>query len=492
MPLESPAPLRSYNPFVVLVQDLLDERSATVPFPPGETRPSLRRTQRFANEPLPLLLESYERYGPVFTLRLFHANSVFALGPAANHYITVSHASNFLYRTSYFRDLMGFAGDGLLTTDGDFHRASRRIMLPAFHHERILSSLDTMLTETLSALDSFTPGATVDLYAWTRRLALRIAMRALFGLDPDGPAARSIDAAALFEQTLSFYARDYTLRMLRGPLSPWDRQQKATRALNRLIYSEISHRRSTGERGDDVLSLLIDATDEDGATALTDLQIRDEVMTLLFAGHDTTTSTIAFMFHQLAHHPDVVERLLAEQDAQLAGGLPTPTQLMGDGLPYLEQVLDETLRLYPPAWIGPRRSVNPFELHGHTVPGGAFVNYCSWASHRLPDVFPEPEAFRPERFTPEAKAALPRGAYIPFGGGSRTCIGMRFGQLEVRTIATLILSRFTLATPTDFRLAIRQMPTISPRDGLPVIVSPRAATPTAPLSRIGVESATFS
>jgi cytochrome P450 len=495
MPLESPAPLRSYNPFVVLVQDLLDERSATVPFPPGETRPSLRRTQRFANEPLPLLLESYERYGPLFTLRLFHANSVFALGPEANHYITVSHASNFVYRTSYFRDLIGFAGDGLLTTDGPFHRASRRIMLPAFHHERILSSLTTMLEETDSALESFTPGddATLDLYAWTRRLALRIAMRALFGLDPDGPAARSIDAAALFEQTLSFYSRDYTLRMLRGPFSPWDQQQKATRALTRLIYSEISRRRATGARGDDVLSLLIDATDEDGQAALTDLQIRDEVMTLLFAGHDTTTSTIAFMFYELARHPDVVARLIAEQDAQLAGNaLPTPSQLMGDGLPYLEQVLDETLRLYPPAWVGPRRSVAPFELHGHTVPAGAFINYCSWASHRLPDVFPDPHSFRPERFAPEAKAALARGAYIPFGGGSRTCIGMRFGQLEVRTIATLILSRFALSLPPDFRLTIRQMPTISPREGLPVVVSPRAATSSAPLSRIGVESAAFS
>lgn len=483
MPLDSPAPLRSYNPFVVLLQDLLDERAATVPFPPGDTRPSLSRTQRFANEPLPLLLESYERFGPVFTLRLFHANSVFVLGPAANHYITVSHASNFLYRTSYFRDLMGFAGDGLLTTDGDFHRASRRIMLPAFHHERILSSLDAMLSETVSALQSFTPGTTIDLYAWTRRLALRIAMRALFGLDPDGPAARSIDAAALFEQTLSFYSRDYALRMLRGPLSPWDRQQKATRALTRLIYSEISRRRATDERGDDVLSLLIDATDEDGQTALSDLQIRDEVMTLLFAGHDTTTSTIAFMFHELARHPDVVDRLLAEQRAQLADtALPTPTQLMGDGLPYLEQVLDETLRLYPPAWIGPRRSVAPFELHGHTVPGGAFVNYCSWASHRLPDVFPDPHSFRPERFTADAKAALPRGAYIPFGGGSRTCIGMRFGQLEVRTIATLILSRFALSPPPDFRLAIRQMPTISPRQGLPMIVQPRTTAPQSDLA----------
>lgn len=484
MPLTSPAPLRSYNPFVVLVQDLLDERAATVPFPPGETRPSLARTRRFADEPLPLLLESYERFGPVFTLRLFHSNAVFALGPAANHYITVSHASNFLWRTSYFRDLIGFAGDGLLTTDGDFHRRSRLIMLPGFHHERILSSLDTMLTETTSAIDSFVPGATIDLYTWTRRLALRIAMRALFGLDPDGPASRSIDAAALFEQTLSFYARDYTLRMLRGPFTPWDRQQKATRALNGLIYSEISRRRSTGERGNDILSLLMDATDEHGA-ALTDPQIRDEVMTLLFAGHDTTTSTVAFMFYEFARHPDVVARLLAEQRDQLAGRIPSPSQLMGDGLPYLEMVLDETLRLYPPAWVGPRRSVEPFELGGHPVPGGVFVNYCSWASHRLPDVFAEPDVFRPERFAPEAKSALPRGAYIPFGGGSRTCIGMRFGQLEIRTIATLILSRFALSLPDDFRLTIRQMPTISPREGLPMHVSPRGTdVPSSDLAAI--------
>jgi cytochrome P450 len=474
MALESPPPLRTYNPFLAVAHDLLDERAASVPFPPGETRFSMARTKRFANEPLELLLDSYERFGPVFTLRLFHGNAVFALGPAANHYITVSHASNFLWRTSYFRDLIGFAGDGLLTTDGEFHRASRRIMLPAFHHERIIASVDTMLTETEAALESFNPGEIIDLYVWTRRLALRIAMRALFGLDPDGLEARSIDAAKLFEQTLSFYGTDYALRMLRGPLTPWDQQQKATRKLNGLIYSEISRRRSTGERGEDVLSLLIDASDEDGA-ALSDSQIRDEVMTLMFAGHDTTTSTVAFMFHELSRHPEVVAGLVAEQEANFIDGRPSATQLMGSGLPYLEMVLDETLRLYPPAWIGPRRSIEPFELSGHEVPGKAFVSYCSWASHHLADVFPEPESFRPERFAAEARSALPKGAYIPFGGGSRTCIGLRFGQLEIRTIATLILSRFTLSLLDDFRLTIRQMPTISPKQGLPMIVGSRVA-----------------
>jgi cytochrome P450 len=461
----------------VLLSDLRDERSATVPFPPGETRLSLMRTRRFANEPLPMLLDAYDRFGPIFTLRLFHSNVVFMLGPAANHYVTVSHASNFLWRDGHFRDLIGLMGDGLLTIDGDFHRRSRRIMLPAFHREHIAASVGLIVEEAERALEQLTPGATIDLYAWTRRLAMRVAMRALFGLDPDGRAARSVDAASLFEEALAFYASDYLLRVFRGRLSPWARMQAAARKLDEVIYSEIRLRRASGDRGEDILSLLLDAQDEDGDT-LSDAQIRDEVMTLLFAGHDTATSTISFMFYELARNPQIVARLLAEQDRELAGGRPTESQVLSGELKELEMVLDETLRKYPPAWVGPRRSVEPFEFEGQMVPGNAFVNYCSWASHHLPDVFDEPEAFRPERFTPEGRATMPKGAYVPFGGGSRTCIGMRFGQLEVRTIATMILSRCTLSLPRDFELTIRQMPTISPKAGLPMIVHRRAASST--------------
>jgi cytochrome P450 len=470
--LVGPPPLLDLNPFAAVFADLREERSATVPFPPGETRFSLPRTRRFADDPLPLLLESYERFGPIFTLRLFHSNVVFMLGPEANHYITVSHAANFTWRESHFRDLIGLMGDGLLTIDGEFHRRSRMAMLPGFHRERIAASVDVMVAESTSALDRLNPGERIDLYAWTRRLALRIAMRALFGLDPDGATARSVDAAGLFEQALSFFSSDYALRMLRGPYTPWARLQQAARSLDRLIYSEISSRRDSGERGEDILSLLLDAHDEDGTT-LTDLQIRDEVMTLMFAGHDTTTSTVAFMFYELAHHPEIVSRLIAEQASQMPNGQPSAAQLMSGELGELEMVFDETLRKYPPAWVGPRRSIEPFEFAGHSVPGRAFVNYSSWASHNLPDVFGDPEEFRPERFTPEAKAALAKGAYVPFGGGSRTCIGMRFGQLEIRAIATLLLARFTLSLPDDFKLKIRQMPTISPKEGLPMIVHER-------------------
>ena len=463
----------------MLYEDLRDERSAGVPFPPGETRFSLTRTRRFALEPLPMLLDCYERFGPVFTLRLFHSNVVFMLGPEANHHILVSHASNFLWREGHFRDLIGLMGDGLLTIDGDFHRRSRRIMLPAFHHEHLAESVDTIVSETEAAIARLPHGATVDLYSWTRRLAMRVAMRALFGLDPDGEKARAIDAAALFEEALAFYASEYLLRIFRGRGSPWARMQAAARKLDVLIYDEIRTRRATGARGLDILSLLLDAEDEDGNT-LNDTQVRDEVMTLLFAGHDTTTSTVSFMFYELARAPLLTARLQGELQELAGGDTPSHAQLLGAELPELEMAIDETLRLYPPAWVGPRRALESFEFAGHTIPAKAFVNYCSWASHHLPDVFEDPEEFRPERFAPEARAAMAKGAYVPFGGGSRTCIGMRFGQLEVRTIAAMLLEHCTLSLPADFSLSIRQMPTISPKDGLPVMVGAppvRAARP---------------
>jgi cytochrome P450 len=200
--------------------------------------------------------------------------------------------------------------------------------------------------------------------------------------------------------------------------------------------------------------------------------VRDQVMTLMFAGHDTSTSTLSFMMYELAHHPEVAEKLRAEADEVLGGESPSVDSL--ERMPYLDMVLDEVLRLYPPAWIGPRRAVRDFEFGGYGVPSGAYVNYCSWASHRIPEVFPEPEAFIPERFTSERKAALPRGAYVPFGGGSRICIGKRFGQTEVKLVATMLLQRLRLDVLPGRTMTVRQMPTLSPRDGLPMRVLSRA------------------
>ena len=311
-------------------------------------------------------------------------------------------------------------------------------MLPAFHSERIAGYRAVMEEEAARGVGGWRDGETLDVYGWARALALRVAMRALFGFDPDAGRGAG-DAARDFERALSFYGEDYWLQVLRGPRTPYARLTSARRRLDELVYAEIGRRRASGARGEDVLSLLMD-------TELSDRHVRDQVMTLLFAGHDTTTATISFLFWELAQRPDWDD---------------------------LDSALDETLRLYPPAWIGPRRSLSAFDLHGHHVPAGVPVNYSSWASHRLPDVWEAPHAFRPERFVPGEREKIPRGAYVPFGGGSRICLGMRFGQLEIGIIAAAIRERFTLERLPGHRLEIRQTPTLGPRGGLPMRVRTR-------------------
>lgn len=465
-------PRMSANPVRRLVGDAISEWKGRGRFPPGPRNFSASRTYQVARDPLPLLLDAYEQYGPIFSMRLLHIRSVFMLGPEANHFITVGAPENFHWRESSFGDLIPLLGDGLLTVDEEYHDRARAIMMPAFHREQIVASLAAMEAEAEAAIATLRPGEVVDIYEWMRNLAMRIAMRALLGLDPD-EAGRGAAAAEHFERALGFYGIDYALRLVRGPGSPWRKMMASRRVLDEIVYSEIARRRAepSGDRKD-ILSLLIGARGE-GGEAFTDREIRDQVMTLMFAGHDTSTSTVTFLMHELARHPQVVAKLREEQDRVLGGAVPTPEQLERE-LPYLDMVVDEVLRLYPPAWIGPRRAVRDFEFGGYTVPRGAYVNYCSWASHRLPEVFPDPEAFIPERFTRERKAALPRGAYVPFGGGSRICIGKRFGLTEVKMVATMLVQRLHLDALPGRTMRIRQMPTLSPRGGLPMRVLPRA------------------
>ncbi|HEX2160488.1 MAG TPA: cytochrome P450 [Thermoleophilaceae bacterium] len=455
-----------------MVRDVRDELRTRDPWPPGAADFDVGRTRQMVGDPLPILLECYERYGPVFSLRILHARQVWALGPEANHQILVGDARNFRWREGSFGDLIPLLGDGLLTIDGGYHRRARRIMLPAFHRERIAASAETMVAEAEAALAGWRPGDVVDVYHWARNLAMRVAMRALLGLDPDD-GDTGARAAVEFERALSFYGTDFAVRVLRGPGSPWSRMMASRAELDRILYSEIRRRRTSGAHGDgDVLGMLLAATDEQGEP-LSDQEVRDQAITLLFAGHDTTTSTVSFLLYELARNPRELAALYAEQDDLLPGGRAPELEHLAGGLPRLEMTLDETLRLYPPAWIGPRRAVAACEIAGVHVPANAYVNYCSWASHRLPDVFSDPETFVPERFTPERKAALPKGAYVPFGGGSRTCIGMRFGQMEIRAIATLLLQRFRLELQPGRTMTVRQMPTLSPRDGLTMVVRER-------------------
>ena len=323
--------------------------------PAGRARFSMRRTREFEREPLPLLLRLHEEYGPVFSMRLMYAPVVFALGPEANHYMTVSGASNFRWRDGGMGDLIPLLGDGLLTTDGDYHRRARRIMLPAFHREQIAADRRRHVRGGRAGAGTVAPGPA------PRPLRLDPPARA-----PDCDArpvrvqgrARTRDGTAVRAgaRILGTRVRGPDAARARQPLSP---DGSGTSVAGRGHLRGDRQAARVGERGSDLLSLLMDATDEDGSR-LSKQELRDQVMTLLFAGHDTTTSTVTFLFYELARNP-------GDHDLGLA--------------------IDETLRMYPPAWIGPRRSIDPFELHGVRVPGGVLVNYCSWASHHLAEVF---------------------------------------------------------------------------------------------------------
>ncbi|HWA54078.1 MAG TPA: cytochrome P450 [Solirubrobacterales bacterium] len=463
----------SANPVVRVLDDVRAEARVrlTGSYPPGPQDFSFGRTLQAARDPLPLLLGLYEEHGPIFSVRLLHSPVIFMLGPEANHFVTVAHPEHFHWRESSFGDLIPLLGDGLLTIDDAYHDRAREIMMPAFHREQVAASVAAMIDEVTPAIARLHPGEVVDVYEWMRNLAMRIAMRALLGLDPD-EAGKGAAAAEHFERALGFYGIDFHLRLLRGPGSPWSKMTGSRAVLDEIVYDEIAQRRTDPDESRmDILSLLVGMRDEAGE-GFTDKEVRDQVMTLMFAGHDTSTSTLTFLMHELARHPEVLAKLCEEQDRVLGGDAPDIDRLERE-MPYLEMVLDEVLRLYPPAWIGPRRAVRDFEFGGHRVSRGAYVNYCSWASHRIPEVFPEPEAFIPERFERERKAALPRGAYVPFGGGRRICIGKRFGQTEVKLVATMLLQRLRLDALPGRTMTVRQMPTLSPKGGLRMRVLPR-------------------
>lgn len=441
------------------------------PMPPGPgIFPYLQigPMRRLLENPLGAFMRYYEEYGPVYTLRFLGQEIVMMAGPEANHHVLVENHRNFSWSKGWLGELTPFIGHGLLTTDGEDHDRARRLMLPVFRPDRIRGYAERMVTQAGRAADRLDPGQHVDIYEWTRRLALTIACDILFGIDADHALARTFSRQ--FERGLAFYAYPIQLQVLRGPGTPWWHMQRARRKMDRILYHEIQRRRREGHDGENILDILIRA-DEDG-DRFTDREIRDQVMTLLFAGHDTTTCTVSWAMMLLGQHRSPYRRLQGELEEVLGDDDPEAEDLNG-GLPWLEDVVAETLRLYPPAWIGPRRAIEDFEIYGHRIPGNTNVAYSSWLTHRLPHVFPDPDAFDPGRWRDDTARELQPGAYVPFGRGPRTCIGMRFGELEVKTILATLLQRhhLELLPGQDFRA--HTQPTISPRNGVRMTIRPR-------------------
>ena len=440
--------------------------------PPGSLAPSASHTRRTLEDPLRLLLEHERRFGPVFTIRTMHAPVVWAIGAEVNHQVLVTDFDAFEWRSGRFAGMWPLLGDGLLTIDGAYHRDMRRLMLPAFHHEAVQAVADQMVEEAVAAADVLPTGRPFDVYHWARELALRIALRALLGIPPG--SGREHRLAQAFETALAFYGVPFWQQLLRGPGTPFGRAQTARREFDRLIGDEVAERRRRDDPGAGVLGLLLAATGPDGAP-LGAAAVRDQAVTLLFAGHDTTTATLTFLLYELAQAPAAREALEAELDARVdARHGPAPEQLTGAALPVLERTVLETLRRYPPAWVGPRRSVRDVALAGVEVPAGLYVHYSSWVTHHLPQLYEDPFRFEPDRFRPDRAARIPRGGYVPFGGGSRMCLGKRFGESELRALAAVLLRRFRIdLADGQGAVTVATTPTLGPKGGLRVVARPR-------------------
>ena len=420
--------------------------SATRVFPPGPKTSLLRTiTYRPGRDPLKFFSDLVRRYGDLAYLRMGGEHLFITSDPAVIRDVLVTHNQNF-HKSRGLERMKILLGEGLLTSEDAFHLRQRRLMQPAFHRERVAAYASTMVAYADRVRRSWATGATIDIAREMSRLTLLIVGKTLFDADvasqaPDVGEAMSGLMNSFWTLMLPFGA---TLQHL--PIPQMRRGRRARERLDAIIYGIIRERRvNLGDRGDLLSMLLMAQDDEDKGRGMTDRQVRDEAMTIFLAGHETTANALTWTWYLLSQSPDVELRLHEEIDRMLEGRVPTVADV--ERLPYTTRVVTESMRLYPPAWLVGRRAIDEYSIGGYYVPPRSIIVMSQWIVHRDARHYPNPERFDPDRWTPEFKAALPRFAYFPFGGGPRQCIGESFAWMElVLLVATLAQQwRFALA-----------------------------------------------
>jgi cytochrome P450 len=400
-------------------------------------------------------------YGDMVYLRLANVDAYLLSHPDLIEEVLVALNRNFI-KPRLLRDAGEVLGNGLLTSDGEFWLRQRRLMAPAFHRERIASYGATMVEHTSAMLRGWRDGGTYDIHDTMMHLTLGIVARTLFGADV---GERAADVGVALEIALQrFVERMSLMRLLdRLPLPRNRRFRRAMEKLDGIIYDVIEHRRRSGRDEGDLLSLLLQAQDEDGSR-MTDTQLRDEVITLFLAGHETTAISLSWTFYLLAQSPEVEERMVRELDDVLGGREPSVDDL--PRLRYVEMVVKESMRLYPPAWRVGREAITDCEVGGFPVPAGAQLIMSQWVTHRDARFFDDPLLFRPERWGDEGIGKLPRFAYFPFGGGARKCIGDSFAMMEAILILAAVSQRFHLRLVPQPPIELWPSITLRPRGGI--------------------------
>lgn len=420
-------------------------------------------------DPFKTVQRRFERFGNVYRVAQ-GAHALYVTREAALvREVLISNASAFDKRHSAFQRLSLLLGDALLTSDGERWRRQRRMVQPAFARARLIEYSTVMAEEAAKLLERLPRAQVLDISREMNALTLRIVTRTLFGLEleENGEAGR-----AMRELNRWFAVPPLFLRLVPGMQA---RVERAMTTLDAKIEQLIEEKRAQlvrdPERCTDLLSALLATRDEDGSS-LSARELRDQMLTLYLAGHETTSQALTFTFYLLAHHPHAQATLHAELDRVLQGRTPTYEDL--EHLPYTEQVLKEALRLYPPAPAIPRHIASDTVLGNYPVKHGSEVVLWTYLIHRDPRYYPDPDRFLPERFAPEQENTRPKGSYLPFGAGQRACIGQAFAMIEAQLIIATLASKLRFEYAGTRPMRVRPGVTISPRGGMPMRFHTRA------------------
>ncbi len=417
-------------------------------------------------------------YGDVVYFRMAGGDIYLVNRPEYIRDILVTHNDAFV-KGEGLRNAKILLGEGLLTSEGEFHKRQRRLIQPAFHNQRIAEYSKTMVEYALRTSGRWSDGQTVDMHREMMHLTLAIVAKVLFSADVEADADQIGAALTTALEHLNRLMSPTAFITERLPTPSNRAFRQARDVLDATIQRMIDARRSGAAQADDLVTMLLDAQDpEGGGGGMGHRQVRDEAMTLFLAGHETTANALTWTWYLLSEHPEVEAKLHAELDAVLAGRAPTLDDV--PRLKFTNAVLTESMRLYPPAWILTRETAREYPIDGYVVPPGSTVLVSQWIMHHDPRYFERPDVFDPDRWTPEFRAKLPRFAYFPFGGGPRVCIGEPFawmeGTLALATLAKDWQARHVAGHPVDLLPRI----TLRPRYGMRMTLRRRPAAGSRP------------
>jgi cytochrome P450 len=400
--------------------------------------------------PLAALTVFHQTLGDVFQINLPGFKPIVMVGPEANRFVLVTNRDELRWRSEQ-DPITKLLRRGLLVIDGELHDTLRRVMTPAFHRRMLAAYVEAMWRYTDQISATWPENQPIDMLDQIRRMAMLILVDTMFGTDFT-PEMKRLWPAVL--RTLKYISPGVWVIW---PGIPRPGYARALRQLDEYLYEIIQLRRATGQQSDDLLGLLV------STPGLSDDLIRDQLFTMLIAGHDTSTALLAWAVYLLGRHPDLAGRAQAEVDAVLGANIPTLETV--SQLNYLEQVVNETMRLYPPLHLGNRLAAVDLEFQGYHIPAGSRIMYSPFLTHRQPEYWPEPARFDPERFSPAESQHRPPYSFVPFGGGPRICLGAAFAQVEGKVILARILQQFNL-TLVQPKVQLHMGVTLEPRPGV--------------------------